>query len=200
MADPAVLNDPAWPLPAHPEVALALLARWREPHRRYHDVRHLQECLAAGELLGAEPDELLALWFHDAVHTNTPGQDEAASAALAQHLLAPLLPPDRVLEVARLVLLTEHHRPDADDRAGAIVSDADLWVLGADAARYAESVADVRAETGLSSEEWRSARRPQLEARLGQPIFHTDQGRLREPLARGNVARELAQLTEPSRA
>ena len=194
MADPIVLSGLPWPLPAHPEVADALLSRWSQPHRRYHDVRHLAECLTAAQLLGAGDDQMLAVWFHDAVHTNTPGQDEANSAALVRRLLGRLVASDRIDEIVRLVLLTETHRPAAGDLPGAIVSDADLWILGADPQRYAESVADLRRERGLGLAAWRMVRRPQLLARLGQPIYFTPQGRRREPVARGNLTTELDAL------
>ena len=197
MVDPSVLNGLGWPLPGHELLAFDLVALWSEPHRRYHDVRHLAECLAASALLGGGTDEALALWFHDAVHTGTPGRDEAASAALAHERLAPLLSADRVAEVVRLVLVTERHVVAPYDDAGAVVSDADLWVLGADPARYAESVADLREETGLADRAWTAVRRAQLERRLARPIYATAAGREREPSARRNLSAELAVLCSP---
>lgn len=194
MVDPVVLTPLPWPLPRHPDVADGLLARWSQPHRRYHDVRHLAECLAAAQLLGAGADELLALWFHDAVHSNTPGPDEAASARLARQLLAPLLPAARVDEVARLVLITERHQPAPDDVAGAIVSDADLWILGAEAQRYDESVRDLRAELDPGGDDWPTVRRRQIEARLSAPIYWTRAGGGREAAARANLVAESAGL------
>lgn len=190
MVDPTVLNALPWPLPAHRKLVAGLLARWSESGRRYHTVQHLAECLSAASELGAGPDELLALWLHDAVHTNTPGADEAASAALVGEVLSGAIEPERVREVARLVLLTASHRPRAGDRAGAIVCDADLWVLGTNPVRYAESVEQLRAEQGLPAAAWAEARRAQINARLAGPIFHTAAGRSREPHARANLQAE----------
>ena len=195
MADPTVLSDLPWPLPQQAGIARGLLDRWSEPHRRYHDLRHLTECLAAAQHLRAGPDELLALWLHDAVHTGTPGRDEADSADVARRLLKGVLPPDRVEEVARLILLTRDHRPELDDSAGAIVCDADLWVLGADPVRYAASVQDLQAELELWGDAWRAVRRPQLEFRLSRPIYHSAPGREREVAARRNTSEELERLT-----
>jgi predicted metal-dependent HD superfamily phosphohydrolase len=195
MVDSAVLNGLGWPLPGHESLALDLVGMWSEPHRRYHDVRHLGECLAASVMLGGGTTESLALWFHDAVHTGTPGRDEAAAAALAHERLAPLLSADRVAEVVRLVLVTERHAVAAHDQAGAVVSDADLWVLGAEPARYAESVADLRDETGLADRAWTAVRRRQLEARLARPVYATAHGRHREAAARHNLRAELAGLS-----
>ena len=52
-------------------VAEDLLARWSEPHRRYHDIEHLRDVLDAVDLLDAHAADpmavRLAAWFHDAV-------------------------------------------------------------------------------------------------------------------------------------
>ena len=51
---------------------LDLIARYEEPHRRYHTVRHLTEVLDVVDELADEADDLdavrLAAWFHDAVY------------------------------------------------------------------------------------------------------------------------------------
>jgi predicted metal-dependent HD superfamily phosphohydrolase len=110
------------------ELAGRLLHRWSEPHRRYHAVPHLTATLeAARALLAADdvpldPDHAadveLAVWFHDAVYTGRAGDDEEASARLAETELPRLrVRPARVAEVARLVRLTAGHRPADDDLA-----------------------------------------------------------------------------------
>lgn len=174
--------------------AQAVLTAWSEPHRRYHDVRHLVECLDAAGRLGGGVPELLALWFHDAVHTDTTGADEAASAELANDLLSGRTAGTLVDEVTRLVLLTRHHRPARGDAAGALVCDADLWVLGARPSRYAESVGDLRAESRLDDDAWVPLRRNRLIERLAAPIYHTPAGLRREPRARANLTAELRAL------
>ncbi len=179
---------------------MALLTRWAEPHRHYHDVRHLVECLDAAIQLGAGRSELLALWFHDAVHTNSPGTDETASADLMRGLLAGVVPARDLAEVTRLVLLTREHRPEPGDRAGAVVCDADLWVLGARPRRYTESVRDLRVESELDESAWTRIRRLQLAARLARPIYHSPAGVRREPRARGNLAAELESLAAVGQA
>ncbi|NMD45916.1 MAG: hypothetical protein GYA85_04030 [Propionibacterium sp.] len=192
MADQPLLSR--WPLPGPGEPAHTVLAAWAEPHRRYHDARHLAECLDAAGRLGGGVPELLALWFHDAVHTDTPGADEAASAAFARDLLSGRIARHLVDEVTRLVLLTRHHRPERSDPAGALVCDADLWVLGARPARYAESVRDLRAESRLDDDAWAALRRGRLAERLAGPIYHTRLGRHREARARANLTAELRTL------
>lgn len=127
-------------MPDEPGIGRELLGRWLEPHRHYHDVRHLAQMLAAiGALHGGPPPRAVALaaWFHDAVHDGAAGADERASAELALRLLGgTALPADEVAEVARLVLLTIDHDPSPDDELGVLVVDADLSILGQPAGRY----------------------------------------------------------------
>ncbi|WP_345386387.1 hypothetical protein [Nonomuraea salmonea] len=106
--------EPAGESRASRAVHAELLARWSEPHRRYHTRDHLAAVLAAIDLLpgeaGDEAAVRLAAWFHDAVYDGRPGWDEERSAQLAQSRLPRCgVPARRVSEVARLVRLTAAH-------------------------------------------------------------------------------------------
>ena len=189
-------------VPGHAGLGTELIARWSEPHRHYHDLRHLAETLEALDFLRpASRLEEIALWFHDAVHTNSPGADEQRSAALAARLLpAAGITGTETEEVVRLILVTIDHRPAAGDPAGARVSDADLAILAAEPARYRASVADLRAEApGLDEGAWRAARRASLaEFAVQRPLFHSPTGNAAwEAAARTNLAAELAELPRP---
>lgn len=171
------------------------MARWSEPHRHYHDLGHLSGSLEALDLLGpASRSEEIALWFHDAVHTSSPGHDEQLSAALAARELPVVgVEAAEVAEVVRLVLVTIDHRPIPGDAAGARVSDADLAVLGAEPARYRESLRALRAEAaGMDEKTWRATRRAALAAFAATtPLFHTALGNSWwEDPARVNLAAE----------
>jgi predicted metal-dependent HD superfamily phosphohydrolase len=165
-----------------------LVDRWREPHRVYHSRLHLADSLDALDRLVAEGaagsawHAAVALWFHDAVHAGEAGRDEERSAALAAELLGPLAGTARpagrsgpltardVAEVARLVLVTTAHDPTASDASGALVSDADLAVLGADPGRYARYAAQVRAEYGhVPDGAFRAGRAAVLDQLMGLP-------------------------------
>ncbi|MCW5952565.1 MAG: hypothetical protein KIT69_09930 [Propionibacteriaceae bacterium] len=180
-----------------------LLARWQEPHRAYHDVRHLAQALDAAHLVSeGRPGRpvLLALWFHDAVYDLRPGEDEEESAQLALSRLTGLLPEADVSEVARLVRLTASHSPAPDDRTGAIVVDADLSILGQPAGRYHVYVRDVRTEyREIPDADFRYGRTQVLQRLLAlEPLFHTAAGRLawQEP-ARRNLTEELDRWLPP---
>jgi predicted metal-dependent HD superfamily phosphohydrolase len=102
-----------------------------------------------------------------------------------------------VAEVARLVRLTETHRPADDDANGCALSDADLAILAAPPERYEEYAADVRREYAhVPDDEFRAGRAAILRDLLAKPnLFHTAYAREHwEAPARANVARELAAL------
>jgi predicted metal-dependent HD superfamily phosphohydrolase len=195
-------------LGARPAVLAAgrdLLGRWDEPHRHYHDRRHLAEVLAAVRVLaggGDVPVEVVcAAWLHDAVHDGRD-DDEERSAQLATRLLTGLgVAPAVVDEVARLVRLTLTHDPRPDDAAGALLSDADLAVLGAGPERYARYAADVREEYAhVEDDAFRSGRTAVLRGLLDLPrLYATDEGRRRwEAVARRNLEDEIRRLAAPS--
>lgn len=137
-------------LPGPHRLGADLLRRWQEPHRHYHDVRHLDHLLGSLAVLspeGVPRPVLLAAWFHDAVHDGVAGADEEASALLAEACLPEVgVPAAEVAEVARLVRLTRGHDPEPGDAAGALLVDGDLSVLGQTGGRYHVYVRDVRLE------------------------------------------------------
>ena len=178
-----------------------LLARWSEPHRRYHDRAHLAAVLSAIDLLRAEAgDETavrLAAWFHDAVYDGRPGWDEERSAQLAQARLPRCgVPGSRVAETARLVRLTAAHDALAPgDRNGAVLCDADLAVLAGPG--YDDYARAVRQEYAHIPDDLFAAGRAEVLRRLlGTPVlFRTARGRrLWEERARANMTAELAAL------
>lgn len=177
-----------------------LLTRWSEPHRRYHDTTHLLAVLDSLDHLtgGATPRPVaLAAWFHDAVYEGVAHADEEASAELAVTALTSAIGPEEAAEVARLVLVTIDHRPDPQDRAGALLSDADLAVLGSTPADYERYVTKVRQDYAHTGEaRWRAGRARVLTSLLElTPLFHTDRGAAAwESAARRNLTRELDRL------
>ncbi len=185
-------------LPDATTLGEALLDRWQEPHRHYHDVRHLAQLLTALTEL-AQPVSrpvLLAAWFHDAIYTGEPGADEDASAQLARESLPEVgVPISEVQEVARLIQLTCDHRPDPDDQSGAQLVDADLSVLGQPPGRYHFYARSVRLEhPGVSMIDFAQGRHNVLKSLLASPtVYTTEVGRqLWEERARKNTSVELA--------
>ncbi|HTJ38340.1 MAG TPA: metal-dependent phosphohydrolase [Dactylosporangium sp.] len=137
--------------PGEEAVGRDLLARWSEPHRRYHTLQHLSLMLGVIDAHAGLADDAdavrLAAWFHDAVYEVFAPDNEARSAELALTALGSLgFAPERVAEVARLVRLTAGHAVEPGDRNGALLADADLAVLAGDPPDYARYAAAVREE------------------------------------------------------
>ncbi|MGW0249344.1 HD domain-containing protein [Nocardia goodfellowii] len=184
-------------------VGADLVRRYREPHRRYHTVEHLATMLGVIDELAADaadPDAVrYAAFFHDAVYAVDRPDNEERSAELAEDVLGKLgAATELVREVGRLVRLTAAHDPAAGDRNGAVLCDADLVILAADAPGYAAYTAAVRAEyQHVPDDLFRAGRAAVLQGLARQPrLFRTPTARMRfEAAARTNLATELAALT-----
>ncbi|GAA1945189.1 hypothetical protein GCM10009798_00130 [Nocardioides panacihumi] len=193
-----------WPLPDAIALRDELQAAYDEPGRRYHGSRHLAEVLARLEELreaGTRFEELpvtLAAWFHDSVYDGERDAEER-SAVWAEDALDGRVEPPVVAEVARLVRLTETHRPEDADANGCALSDADLAILATGPERYAEYRAAVRDEYAhLDAEDFRKGRAQVLRHLLEKDtIFHTAYARdAWEAVAHANLEAELLELAE----
>lgn len=194
--------DLPWPLNGADALRAEVLAAYADPSRGHHGVRHLREVLSRLDELadaGCTFDRTavqLAAWFHDAVYDGERDAEER-SASWAESALPLLVDAAVVAEVARLVRLTEHHRPHIEDTNGCALSDADLSILAAPVGRYEEYVEAVRKEYGHLSDDVFSAGRAVVLRQLADKpqLFHTTHGFATwEAPARSNLSRELAQL------
>ncbi|MEY9213196.1 metal-dependent phosphohydrolase [Thermobifida halotolerans] len=185
-------------------VGAELLARWAEPHRRYHTLDHLWAVLAAVDRLADTAHDIVsvryAAWFHDAVYRGEPGADEENSAQLAELLLPSCgLSTDRVAEVARLVRVTADHAPAPGDVDAEVLCDADLAILAADAEDYAAYARAVRQEYAhVADADFARGRTAVLRELLAAPrLYRTREGHeWWEERARANLEAEIARLAE----
>lgn len=177
----------------------ALLRRYAEPHRHYHTLQHLDECLAGFEAVAGQAQQPalveLALWFHDAIYDVRSRRNEEASADWAhQFLRGAGVTEEDARGVHALVLVTRHDSlpQDADAR---LLVDIDLSILGAARARFDEYECQIRAEYAhVPGVLFRFKRRQILRAFLDRPwIYATEYFRSRlEIPARENLARALS--------
>ena len=203
------------------EVFDDLIARHRQPHRRYHGVRHVVWVLRhVRELEAAMPecrDEqaydavavAAAAFFHDAIYDATRADNEERSAVLAEHQLASIgWDEARTGVVASLVRETAMHvsddaatppaglpAPSATERH--VLLDADLAVLGSEPAAYAAYATGVRVEYGhLTDDIWRSGRVSVLRRLLDRRSLYGSAPAREwwEARARANLTAELAAL------
>jgi predicted metal-dependent HD superfamily phosphohydrolase len=202
--DPEALLD-VWAscLPDQRERGAAVIARYAEPQRRYHDTRHLASVLGWIDRLAGDHDLFLvrlAAFFHDAVYAIPPGQvsNEEASARLALRELSRAgLEQEGLNEVARLVRLTGTHAPGPRDPEGELLCDADLAVLAGTPEEYATYVADVTAEYAYLPREVFAAGRLDVLTQLSErELFRTAKGRSLNERARTNLEAERRSLAE----
>jgi len=185
-------------LPEQPELGRSLLARYAEPHRRYHDRAHLLTVLAMVDRLAGDEDLYLVrlgAWFHDAVY-DLPEREltnEEASARLAIRSLGRAgFEQEDITQVARLVRLTATHAPGGRDPEGELLCDADLAVLAAPPERYAAYVAAVRAEhAAVGEEQFLAGRLAVMEPLAATEIFRSGKAQSLKAAARANLEGEL---------
>ncbi len=184
-----------------------LIERWNEPHRSYHDLRHLEEVLLALDHLRTRgepitPITLLAAWFHDAVYSGVGDQDEAESARFAGDALERFgLPVGAVVPVRELIIATLPGAGPAETPPAAVhLLDADLSIFASPAARYAEYTSSVRAEYAhVASEDFRLGRARILRSYLDRPFVYRSPPAqaMWEARARANLTREVGELEQP---
>jgi predicted metal-dependent HD superfamily phosphohydrolase len=182
-----------------------LLARHRQPHRRYHTATHVMWVLRHIDDLAADSTPVdvdavrAAALFHDAVYDPRSPTNEHDSAVLARRVLADCgWEAARVERVAALIELTAGHDPAGDTDPGAdILLDADLAILGAEPADYRAYVTGVRVEYAhVDDDGWRTGRAAVLRSFLDRPAIYrtTSMQTARERRARANLSAELADL------
>jgi predicted metal-dependent HD superfamily phosphohydrolase/predicted acetyltransferase len=133
-------------LPAYQE----LVSLYSQPHRHYHNLSHIAECLAefdSVKSLAHQPDAVeLALWFHDAVYETRSQENEEKSAELARRRIADAGgTADLCNSVATLILSTKAHDSSLHPDAPLLV-DVDLSILGQAADRFWTYEAQIRRE------------------------------------------------------
>ncbi|MBT2556277.1 hypothetical protein J7E24_00610 [Hymenobacter sp. ISL-91] len=156
-----------------------LVAAYSGSGRHYHTLRHVQTLLNTVEEYAGQVEDRpvveLAVWFHDAVYNYLSAENEARSAELARQFLAhSRLSAERQARVAYLIECTARHTaahapaPDLD-----FFLDADLRVLGAEPADYAEYARQIRQEYRLvPAVLYRRGRRKVLEQLLAAPVLY----------------------------
>jgi predicted metal-dependent HD superfamily phosphohydrolase len=191
------------------EVGQALLGRWADEHRAFHNLRHLAAVLHRVDQLAEETHEpdlvRLAAWYHGAVfnaekkvaEASQGGEQTTASAILAHDELTGLGVPERAgARVADLVNAIVRHAPNPTDFDAAVLNDADLAMLAAEPQRYKEYKAAVRAEYAhIPIEDYLRARIRVIERLLARKsLFLSPMGAAWEEPARQNLDMELHRL------
>lgn len=180
------------------------MVRYSEPHRAYHTLTHIEDCLAQVEAstdLSQNQRDLLtlAVWFHDAIYDPTRNDNETESARLAvQALTAEGYSPADIAEIERLILLTVGHTVGSGDTLGARLVSIDLSILGAEPARYDAYADAIRFEYGhVPDALYRPGRTAVMSRFLEADLLFPDPvwAERLDRQARANLRREIARLT-----
>jgi predicted metal-dependent HD superfamily phosphohydrolase len=176
-----------------------IATRYQEPHRHYHNLEHITDCLETFEpVRGLAQHEIAvewAIWFHDVLYDTHSPDNEARSAAEATSLLSAVgAAKDLAATVAELILATRHIAPPRSHDE-ALLMDIDLSILGAASDRFDRYETAVRREYDWVPDEvfW-TKRAAILGDFLARPrIFHSDWfGERLERIARENLERSAA--------
>ncbi len=133
-------------------LASRVASAWSEPHRHYHSLQHLSECLRwlddrrVRAAIERHAEVEIALFLHDLVYDTARADNEAQSADESRALLAavPAVPPAVIDRVCAMILATKDHSADTSDAA--VMLDIDLSILGAAPERFREYQRQVRQE------------------------------------------------------
>jgi predicted metal-dependent HD superfamily phosphohydrolase len=168
------------------DVAVLLLAAYKEPHRHYHNQAHINDCvgklLKFSYLFSRKDEACIAFWFHDVVYVPHRKDNEEQSASLARALMEKHLPfaltdaarDDMVRAIDRvcaLIMNTKTHRAETLD-AQAFV-DIDLSILAAVPSRFARYQQQIRDEYAhVDTETYQKARHKfLLDMSCRSPLF-----------------------------
>jgi predicted metal-dependent HD superfamily phosphohydrolase len=174
-------------------IADGVIAAYQEPHRAYHNLRHIQQCLWELDRLAdatLERDVIeLAIWYHDVVYAPLGRDNEARSVARMRAELGAALPPARLDRLASLILATARDgRPLPDDAAARTLVDIDLSVLGLAPLEVAAYESAIVAEFADAPRlVFRFKRKRFLQRLLARPLFITDAFAGYEARARANL-------------
>jgi predicted metal-dependent HD superfamily phosphohydrolase len=175
-----------------------LQARYSEPHRAYHTLQHIEECLGWFErtrALATNPGEVaVALLYHDAIYDTHARDNEERSAQLALEVCE--TDSHQSDRIKSLILATKHDAlPRSRDEQ--LLVDIDLSILGASEDRFDEYEQQVRKEYAWVDEPlFRTTRRSILAGFLSHAVLYATpflHERL-EDAARANLQRSIVRL------
>jgi predicted metal-dependent HD superfamily phosphohydrolase len=188
---------------AAPELTVLerLIACYSEPHRKYHTVRHLDECFVKLEELRTEahhPEEVeLALWFHDAIYDTKRQDNEARSAEWARATASAANLPAAVADRIHSLVMATCHDAVPTELDEKVLVDVDLSILGEAPERFDEYERQIREEySWVPTALFRAKRQEILRGFLARPsIFNTRRFvAAYEARARANLARSIKRL------
>ena len=171
-----------------------------EPHRKYHTLEHIYNCLNAFHDLNLSlklrpqeaADVIEAIWYHDSIYVVGAKDNEIQSAMFARRCGVST-------SIQALILATIYPSIDREySNTEAAIIDADLYGLSTYPSVFDHHTEQVKAEylTAFTEAQWNDGRGKFLQSMLDQPhIYQTSYARSQwEPKARENIKRELTNM------
>jgi predicted metal-dependent HD superfamily phosphohydrolase len=181
----------------------ALVERYSERARAYHNLSHIQSLLALSESLldkiQNRDEHYFAIWFHDVIYDTQRADNEEKSAEFAAEALARLAVTEQSITVTReMILATKHHRAAGLSWDMKVFLDLDTSILGAPEEIYEEYSRAIRKEySWVPDAMYREGRMKVLNDFLSRDrIYHTEEISAKyETRARRNIAEEIRGLS-----
>jgi predicted metal-dependent HD superfamily phosphohydrolase len=180
----------------------ALQYRYGEPHRYYHTLGHIAQCLSeldtARDLIEEFNATELAIWFHDVIYVYGAKDNEDLSAAAFREHANGYMGTGLVDRVDELIIATKH-TGKAQDEGVAYMVDIDLSGFGLPWKGYLADSDALRLEAPeVTDENYYSGKLRFLGAlQEWDSLFQTEHFRERlETTAQANIARYSEQLRE----
>lgn len=180
-----------------------LTKRYGEAHRGYHNLEHIEFCLAEfdrSRQYAANPMVVeMAIWFHDIIYDTHRHDNEAQSAKLAGNELARLgCTDDFIQAVQRAIMATVHNGiVPASQIDEQLICDIDLSGLGQEWWEFASDSCNIREEYSWVPEaDFRRERAKILQIfHDRKPLYYLPYFQQRyETTAKCNLARAVAEL------
>lgn len=115
------------------EIWQTLRDHYQEPHRHYHTLKHVAQCLReldnAGEHIAETTATELAIWFHDVIYVYGARDNEARSAEFFRDQAHGSMSAELVERVCEFIMATQH-TGSAQDESVALLVDIDLSGFG----------------------------------------------------------------------
>ena len=183
-----------------------IAARYNEPQRAYHTLKHIQQLF---EQFDQIKDNLhqphiiaLALYYHDVIYDSRRSDNELKSAEYAIEVLKNYLSAEQCQHIYTLIMMTATHQLDKltdEDKISdaAYLLDMDLSVLGGSWSEYQQYAQAVRQEYAhVTKVDYHVGRITVLQKLLTHTtLYLTDYYHSRlEEQARDNIKREISFL------
>lgn len=182
----------------------SLVTLYSEPHRAYHNLKHVHNLLGWAENCGEKIEDFqtlsFAIWFHDAIYDTRRNDNEEQSANLAVAKLRSLKVSDAQIAIVRQVILaTKTHDLTDLNFDGRLFLDLDLSIFGADELAYQAYSRAIRREYDFVPELlYRNGRQQILQNFLKRDFIYSTEicQEKFELSARENIQREIVELSK----